>query len=76
MCRKVPKKANKERHELANNQTNANSHIHIYTNEHPNKKTTKAQLRTANTDTNSHGRMLAEGDVDLATGSPKEPCRL
>ena len=63
---------------------------HIPTNTQPTKETkrdTKKQtieqththaheLRTANTNSNSRGRVLAEGDVDPAAGSPKEPFRL
>ena len=40
------------------------AHIHPYTNKHLNDQITKVQLRLANTNTNSRGRVLAEGDVD------------
>ena len=45
-------------------------------NKQSNKHTHAQELRTANTNTNSRGRVLAEGDVDPAAGSPKEPFRL
>ena len=45
-------------------------HIHTYKNKHLNDQTTKVQLRVANTNTNSRGRVLP------AAGSPKEPFRL
>ena len=63
---------------------------HMTTNSQPTKESkrdTKKQAieqththaqepRTANTNSNSRGRVLAEGDVDPAAGSPKEPFRL
>ena len=40
------------------------------------EQTHTQELRTANTNTNYRGRVLAEGEVDPAAGSPKEPFRL
>ena len=40
------------------------------------EQTHTQERRTANTNPNSRGRVLAEGDVDPAAGSPKEPFRL
>ena len=76
--RRCPKEPNKEEkpydHKQPTNQPKKERGTQR--NKQSNKHTHAQELRTANTNTNSRGRVLAEGDVDPAAGSPKEPFRL
>ena len=75
--RKVPQVAKQRRKTIYPQTTNQQKKQRgKQRNKRTNKHTHAQELRTANTDTNSRGRVLAEGDVDPAAGSPKEPFRL
>ena len=78
-CPKVPNKEEKPyTHKQPTNQPTNRPKQQRGTqrNKQSNKHTHAQELRTAHTNTNSRGRVLAEGDVDPAAGSPKEPFRL